>query len=107
MRKAAAMAVWQKLKPYWIQSIKKAHLKLLVWDAATRANLVYGLDSLHLNRAAQDALHGFHLRGLRRILGMQTTYVCRANTNDAVLAAANVALVERDEAACYPPICSS
>ena len=45
---------------------------------------MYGLETLHLTESLAKKLDAFQLRGLRKILGMNTTYINRANTNAKV-----------------------
>ena len=50
-----------------------------------RSKLLYGLETLHLTEAIAKLIDVFRMKGLRQILGMQTTYVNRANSNSRVL----------------------
>ena len=48
------------------------------------------MESAMLTPAAQDKLNAFQLKGLRKILQMKTTFVDRTNTNERLLAEANL-----------------
>ncbi len=63
--------------------------KILVFDAAIRSKLVYGLESLELSSGLLNHVNAFQLKGLRRILGLKTTYVDRNNSNKKVFEEAN------------------
>ena len=51
--------------------------------------LLYGLESAQLNESVKKRLDTFQLRGLRKILGMKTTFIDRSNTNEEVFRRAN------------------
>ena len=83
------LKVWYKLTSFWKAVQCPAHWKLHVYDAIIRNKLLYGLETIHLTQAMQKKINAFQLRGIRRILGLDSTYVNRANTNDLVLRKAN------------------
>ena len=56
------------------------------------SKLLYGLETLELTQGAAQLLNKFQLKGLRKILNLQTTYVQRENTNELVYSTANEAL---------------
>ena len=58
-------------------------------DAVARSKLLYGLESAQLTQAAVLKLDVFQLKGLRKILKLQTTFVDRANSNQYVYDRAN------------------
>ena len=60
-----------------------------MYDAVVRTKLVYGLESVQVNDSLKQKIDAFHLKGLRQILGIQTTYVDRTNTNEHVYNSAN------------------
>ena len=76
---------WFKLAPYWKASNASKKWKLIIYDAIIRSKLLYGLETVHLTDAMSKKLDVFHLKGLRQILKMQTTFVNRANSNVKVL----------------------
>eukprot|EP00975_Prorocentrum_lima_P068208 12919375-Prorocentrum_lima.AAC.1 len=59
-------------------------LKIQAYDAIVKAKFLYGLESVQLTEQHRKSLTTFHLKGLRTIPGMQTTYVDRRNTNATV-----------------------
>ena len=63
--------------------------KLQVYDAIIRNKLLYGLETVHLTQSLPKKVNVFQLRGLRKILGLSTTFINRANTNESVLQKAN------------------
>eukprot|EP00975_Prorocentrum_lima_P036459 7669790-Prorocentrum_lima.AAC.1 len=66
--------------------------KMHAWDAIVKAKVLDGLESLQLTAAQRDKLDVFHLKGLRKILHLQTTFVRRDNTNARVRQAATQVL---------------
>jgi len=80
-----ARKTWYKLAPYWKATNASKKWKLIIYDAVVRSKLLYGLETLHLTEAMARKIDVFHMKGLRQILGMQTTYVNRANSNARVL----------------------
>ena len=54
-----------------------------------RSKILYGLESAQLNEPHVKRLNTFQLKGLRKILHLQTTYIDRDNTNAKVIADAN------------------
>lgn len=57
--------------------------------AVIKSKLSYGLESLKMKQSVKEKLDRFHLKGLRKILKMKTTYVNRNNTNIEELRRAN------------------
>ena len=45
---------------------------------------MYSLEAVHLTGSLCKKLNAFHLRGLRKILRVQTTFVNRQNANERV-----------------------
>ena len=88
-RTSVAMVVWKRLDIFWKKSHCPAKFKLIVYDAVIRSKLVYGLDCVHIPKHVMSKLNTFQLKGLRKILGMKTTFVARANTNKKVFEEAN------------------
>ena len=54
-----------------------------------KIKLLYGLETIHLTQAMQKKVNTVQLRGLRKILSLQSTYMNRAHTNAAVMQKAN------------------
>ena len=74
---------------FWKKSNWPVKFKLSVYDAVIRSKLVYGLEVVHLPKHVLQKLNAFQLKGLRKILNIQTTYINRQNTNALVFAKAN------------------
>ena len=83
------MAVLKRLDLFWRHSDCPISVKLVVLDATIRTKLLYGFDSAQLNEPQLKTLDTFHLKALRKILRMTTTFVNRQNTNHAVISKAN------------------
>ena len=49
---------------------------------------MYGIESVQLNDSFKKKLDTFQLKGLRRILGLKTTFIDRSNINEMVFATA-------------------
>ena len=54
---------------------------MIIYHAIIKTKLLYGLETLVLLPSHKKQLDAFYLRGLRQILGMNTTFVDRSNTN--------------------------
>ena len=63
-----------------------------VHDAVVRSKLLYGLESVYLTTQVKNKLDVFQLKGLRKVLGMQTTFMDRSNTNARVFQKATEAI---------------
>ena len=75
---------WYKLTPYWKATNASKKWQLIIYDAIIRSKLLYGLETLHLTDAMSRKLDVFQLKGLRKILNMETTFINRANSNKRV-----------------------
>ena len=53
---------------------------------------MYGLHLIPLTQAQRKRINAFHLKGLRRILNLKTTYIDRTNTNQRVYDLSNKAI---------------
>ena len=68
-------------------------MKLIVYDMVIRAKLMYGLETLEINKSIIRRLAAF--KGLRKILKLDTTYgqmvqgSLRTNSNEEVIRLAN------------------
>ena len=80
---------WLKLNAYWKATRATKRWKIILYDAIIRSKLLYGLETIHLTPALAKKLDAFQYRGLRKIMGMSSTYINRANTNQRLLAAAS------------------
>ena len=83
-RISACFGTFKKLDVFWRRSNCPATFKIQVYDAVLRAKLLYGLESVYLTAQLKNRLNVFQLKGLRKILGMDTTYINRSNTNARV-----------------------
>ena len=73
-----------KLHVYWKATKASKKWQLIIFDAIVRSKLLYGLETLHLTQGMAQKLDVFQLKGLRKILGMETTFINRANSNKRV-----------------------
>jgi hypothetical protein len=76
--------ILKKLDLFWGHSNCSLRRKLAVQKAVIETKLMYGLEALQLPQTAISKLDVFQLKGLRKILRMETTYVNRANTTEEV-----------------------
>ena len=83
------MKTWFKLKPFWQAANCTPRWRLRVYHAVIQNKLTYGLETVHLTQSMLKRINAFHLRGLRSILGLETTFVNRRNTNEFVLRTAS------------------
>ena len=83
------LKLWFKLNAFWKSVDCPKHWKLHVYDAIIKNKLLYGLETVHVTQVMQKKVNAFRLRSLRKILGMDTTYVNRANTNARVIERVN------------------
>ena len=75
----------QKLDLYWSKANPNVKQKILVYDAVIRAKLLHGLESTAMNKTVKHSLDVFQLKGLRKILGVKTTYIDRTQDNKKVM----------------------
>jgi hypothetical protein len=85
----SCFAVLNRLNFFWGKANCPKKFKLLVFDAVIRAKLVYGLDTVAIPPNLMAKLNVFQLKGLRKILGLKTTFIDRANSNKEVFRQAN------------------
>jgi hypothetical protein len=93
-RIAECMDVLKRLDLFWRHGESSVRRKIQIQRAVIDTKLMFGLESLELNRSAMRMLDVFQLKGLRKILKMETTFVNRANTNEEVFRRARQALAE-------------
>ena len=91
-RISTCMAIMKKLDLYWLHARCPVKWKVLVLDAVIRSKLLYGLETATLSDASQRKINAFQLKGLRKILGMHTTFINRDNTNERVFENCNNAI---------------
>ena len=64
----------KRLENFWKHSNTPKRLKLHVYDAVIRSKLLYGLDTANITQSLLKRMDAFQLRGLRQILGIETTW---------------------------------
>ena len=79
------LKLWFELNAFWKSVNCPKHWKLHVCDAIIKNKLLYWLETVHLTQAMQKKVNAFQLRGVRKILGIDTTYAKEANTNARVI----------------------
>ena len=90
-RIASATASWRSLDMFWEGTICSMKIKILMYNAV-HSKLLYALETVEIPANLMSKLEAFHLKGLRKILGMTTTFVNRANTNAQVFRRANLSV---------------
>ena len=84
------LITWHKLEPLWKAAGCSARWKLEAYDVTIKNKLLYGLETIHLTTAMQEKVDAFQLRGLRKTLNLQSTYLNRAHTNAYVIQKASL-----------------
>ena len=74
---------------FWKKGPCTRRFKLTVYHAILRSKLLYSLDSLQVNDNLITKINAFHLKGIRQIMRIKTTYIDRTQTNEEVLRRAN------------------
>ncbi len=82
-------ALLNKLHHFFRHSSCPTKFKLTTFDAVIRSKLVYGLEMVHLPQHLLSKLNALQLKGLRKILHLDTTFVNRENSNKRVFEVAN------------------
>ena len=77
--------------------------KVQVFNAVVKSKLLYGLESMQLTQSSLRKLDVFQLKGLRKILKLETTFVNRENSNEVVFEKAN-AIIRTDSGLVARPI---
>ena len=83
------MPVLKRLELFWKQANVPKKWKLQVFQSVCVSKLLYSLEALQPTEATVSKSDTFRLKGLRKILNMETTYINRANTNEEVYRRAN------------------
>lgn len=94
-RMRSCTGTWRRLEFLWKHSECPRVRKIQLWDAILKTKLLYGLEALQVQPPLMNKLETFHLRGLRQILKITTTYVDRTHTNEYVYAQATEAVRRR------------
>ena len=92
-----------RLYMFFAHSNNSTRVKVQVYNAVIRSKLTYGLESVVMNKSVMSKLSAFHLRGLRKILHIPTTYCDRRFDNNYVYAEAKRA-VDEQQAKMIKPI---
>ena len=95
------MHTMTKLQILWKNSLTSITYKLVVANAALRSKLLYGTESIQFTPAAIRRLNTFQLKILRKILGLKTTFIDRANTNNKVFEIVNELLKKHKKRPLY------
>ena len=74
-RISTCMTIFKRLDVIWRHCEVKVAFKINVLDAVIRAKLLYGIESAQLTPSQQRRIKVFQLKGLRKILKTETTYV--------------------------------
>ena len=88
-RISLTMPVLKKLDLFWKQANVPKKWKLQVFQSVCVSKLLYSLEALQPTEATASKLDTFQLKGLRKILNMETTYINRENTNEEIYRRAN------------------
>eukprot|EP00959_Pyramimonas_sp_CCMP1952_P333556 6985006-Pyramimonas_sp.AAC.1 len=72
----------QRLDAFWLHSDCSVSQKIQVFSAVCRSKLLYGLETTQLTPGQTQRLDGFQLKGLRKILGIPTTFGQMAQGQD-------------------------
>ena len=72
---------WNRLSLFWKDPTTNKKWQLLIYDAVIKSKLLYSIEPIHLTQSLRKKVDSFHLRGLRRILKLPTTFIDRRNTN--------------------------
>ena len=73
-RIADTHVTWKNLAELWKNGNHELREKLIIWDAVIRTKLMYGIESLQLNKDQRDRLDVFQLKGIRQIMKIPTTW---------------------------------
>ena len=89
-RIAACMATLTRLNNFWNNNNCPNKFKIQVFDAVIRSKLVYGAESLKVTECMLSRLNAVQIKGLRKILNLEHSYIKRANTNKSIIEKANI-----------------
>ena len=91
-RISATMPILKKLDTFWNKSKCNTKWKLLVFNAVIVSKVLYGLETLEPTETVGNLLNTFQLKGLRKILKLNTTFIDRENNNEFIFKKANEAV---------------
>ena len=89
------MATWKSIDIFWKHTQYSVRNRLQVFNSIIKSKLLYALETLEIPSAQISRLKAFQLKGLKKILGIQITFVNRANTNQKVFRRANIVIQTR------------
>ena len=92
------MPFLKKLNVLWHKTKCCKTSKIQVLNADIVLKLIYGPQTLEPTASVNNMLDTFHLKGLRKIQAMMTTFIDRANTNPRVYQCAQETLFTKNEA---------
>ena len=75
------MGVLRRLDLFWRAANCSKKWKLQVYNAVIVTKLLYGLENIEGTEATHKLLDTFQLKGLRKILRKNITFIDRENTN--------------------------
>ena len=78
------MLTLKRLDIFWNKTKCCNANKKQVLNAVIVSKLIYGLETIKPTAGVNNMLDAFHLKGLRKILEIKTTFIDRANTNERV-----------------------
>merc|ERR1712194_502932 len=88
--------ILKKMHPFLRRAQCPTSFKVLVFNAVLTSKALYGLESVALLQRHTSRLDVFHLKGLRKILHVHTTFIDRGNTNALVYKQAAQALCKEN-----------
>ena len=107
-RLADCIITLKNLDLFWLHGDCSRRQKLLIYNAVIRSKTVYGLESIQLNKSTMKRLDEMQLKGLRKIMNMDTIYGnmqtgrARENTNEEIFRRVKLAVKEEVDANCQP-----
>ena len=96
------MATWKNFDIFWKEAQCSLKNNILIYNAVIHSKFLYALETVEIPTHLLSKLENFQLKGLRKILGMATTFVNRANTNAEVFRRTNMNLTPQGHT---PRIC--
>ena len=91
-RISATMPILKKLDAFWNKAKCNTKWKLLIFSAVIVSKLLYGPETLEPTDTVGNLLNTFQLKGLRKILKLNTTFIDRENNNEFIFRKANEAV---------------
>ena len=88
-RLGEAYATLGRLQYFWSRANAPKAWKIQVLQAVIKSKVTYAMDSIRLSPAMEAKINHLQIRALRKITGLASSFVCRENTNEKVINAAN------------------